>query len=420
MSEEVAARLRRMRVRIESLPDTPTRPTPTLNVIRHGHEENYWNRLLTYFLTPTEPHQLETAVLEAFLSAVGEQYPDFSFSRIGFEDIEVRSEVGTGSGVADLIVHVEGEWFLWIEMKVRSGEHEEQTTRYVDELTLGNGLEKESFPEKGRHYVFLADENKTADAPEFETVGWQSVVRSFEKLLDEYGQFPMQSLAQLNDFCETIRNEIGMIKEKQNRNDLAALAVEYADEIERSNEALESYSEELKETWADELRERSLSGWGSEWEPRTHSRYANIYRPSWHNPPDNEPNAQGTDARFHLFIQHLIGTGELKQGSLQVRLLVAGSNDPLVEEFYERLQTPETAGRIESVVTDISNETGKNGDFYNTPELKKMKIVVVNYEFDFKAGGGYVSTLQTALEDLYPVAEIVDEIYEETVAPKSR
>jgi hypothetical protein len=303
-------------------------------------------------------------------------------------------------------------------MKVRAGEHEEQTTRYVREPTLGNGLEKEDFPETGRHYAFLANESKSADASEFRTVGWQSVVRSFEELLDEYGQFPIQSLVQLNDFCRTIRNETGMSKEKQNRNDLAALAVEYADEIEQVNEALKSYTDELQETWGEQLDEQPPSSWKSNWTTHTNAQWANFYRPEWRIPPTDTPTAEGSDTRFHLRVQHEITQERLKRGSVCVKLQVTGSDEPIVDEFYRRLHAPGTVERIESVVEGINKQPNTTATFYNRPELVHKKIMHINRDSEFDSGNGYISALRSGLEELHPAAEIVDEIYEETVATK--
>ena len=177
---------------------------------------------------------------------------------------------------------------------------------------------------------------------------------------------------------------------------------------------MESYSDELRETWIEQLEKQPPDGWGADWiiEP-TSGRFEDIYRPKWRIPSIEDPHAN--NAQVHLRLQHDPRPEQLKQGRIRVKLQVTGRDDALVDAFYERLQQPEISKQIESTIDDISQQSGKNAGFYNQSGSVYKRIVDAEYESDFGSKNGYVSALRTALEDLQPIIEFVDNIYEESV-----
>ena len=50
--------------KLTSLPEATEPPPTTLQIIRRYQQEQDWQRLLMFFLTPDEPHGLETDLLE--------------------------------------------------------------------------------------------------------------------------------------------------------------------------------------------------------------------------------------------------------------------------------------------------------------------------------------------------------------------
>lgn len=155
---------------------------------------------------------------------------DYHFSRLHQEDVEVAQEVASDQGRPDVMIWVPTEWFLYIEMKVESGEGADQTERYAnirsfDELDIDAGV----YDEENQFYLYLAPECASKPkADDFTTLLWEQVAASTEEFLtDDNGYHPARTTAQLFDFVATIRSELTMTEYEAHRKEKIALAIEY-------------------------------------------------------------------------------------------------------------------------------------------------------------------------------------------------
>ena len=157
-------------------------PKTTLEILEKHYDEDHWNRLLRYFLDSKEPHGFDEAVLLQFLELVEERCDGFHFDRYAVDEVDVQREVVTpNDNRADIIITYEQEWFIWIEMKVRSREGTNQTNRYVEDDYIGETL-KSTFDEANRFYVYLAPDRSTADADAFVNLDWTTLIAAFQPL----------------------------------------------------------------------------------------------------------------------------------------------------------------------------------------------------------------------------------------------
>lgn len=330
-----------------------------LHVLGLETQETGWNTILSYFLNPTEPHGFSTDLLKAFLLALESNTElEFDFDRLDPGKLDVRSEwVMRDLGVRpDITIYSERSWFLIIEMKVGSSEHEDQTLDYVRSEKIGT-IDKSEFGEKnkeneqrieerekgkkGNHnYVYLAPKSAaSAKATGFTNISWREVVEQLEEFEHQsYGRYPTRSHAQLDDFLDTIRRELYMTDEKieQDEIDKMQLYFEYAETFSEAEDALDNVQKRERKMWQERfLNDFKPPGWNDEkW--RCRGDFAHIYRTEWQLTESGEQTDNG-GAPYRISFTHDISGDPFRRGFLTFQLYYPrGADNDFTDEFNER------------------------------------------------------------------------------------
>lgn len=329
--DEARGRLTRLRTELDRLPPVTEPPSTTLQVLGEETSEGHWESLLVYFLDPGNPHGFDRDVLSAFLGLVADD-PDtsFSFGARDLADARVDSQVGTEDGVPDVLVWVEGEWFLCIELKVRSGETDDQTVRYAESGWIGE-VDKAAYDPADHHYLYLAP--STADPPAsdaFARLTWTDVAEALrETLVDGGGRYPNRSHAQLADFVDTVREEFTMTEHQRDVYERAGLRVEFEDAIEDVDGALDSVVEEAQRDWQSDFTTAAVSCWDDGWRTsHLGNKYARLYRQEWLRDParsDSEPLPK--DAAAGVVLQFSVERDVFLEERLEVILKTIGGSE---------------------------------------------------------------------------------------------
>jgi hypothetical protein len=190
--------------------EEPHRTIP--EIMGRETRERTWHDLLTYFLRPTNGHGLGTDPLAVFFETV-QGNTSINPSEGDLETVRVDTEVQTGEeDRVDVFLTQEQQWFLCLELKVRSSEHAGQTDAYVDTEYIGT-RSKADYPTDAHHYLYLTvDDTETPAATVFEQLTWDRLLDSWETLLPEYmdsGRYPDRGIAQFAEFLALIRTEVG-------------------------------------------------------------------------------------------------------------------------------------------------------------------------------------------------------------------
>lgn len=257
MTRSIEAELKTLQQQLAALPEAEEPPPTTLQVLGQHNQERAWQDLLVHFLTPTAPHGLEHALLEYVLTALsGRADLSYSFSRFDIDDIQIAQEVETSDGIPDVILWASEEWFICWELKLHADEGQDQTERYVGVDSFdGIGLGKADVPADGHHYIFLApDSTSSPDADEFTHVSWEWLVAELQAfLVESYGEYPARTVAQLNDFIDTIRSELTMTDYEENQHEMVELYIENYGVISDLEAAFEDEWSEFEKTWGTQL-----------------------------------------------------------------------------------------------------------------------------------------------------------------------
>lgn len=237
------------------LPDAEEPPESTLHILRKAHREQDWQRLLFYFLSPTEPHGLDAALLEHLLSSLSEK-ENFAlpFSYFDIEDIRVKTEVELSSGRADAVIWLSDTWFICWELKVHSSEAGRQTETYAQAHSF-ESIDREKSEFEFHHYIYLAP--KSASSPssdEFVEISWEWIAAELQSFLQQgYGQYPARTTAQLEDFTATINRELTMTEYQEHEQEKAQLYLDYYDEISETEQAFENQWDNFFDKWGIQL-----------------------------------------------------------------------------------------------------------------------------------------------------------------------
>lgn len=256
-------------------------PVPTLEVIGEEQVEAHWQSLLMYFIRPSNPHGFGTDVLSAFLEAVKshsntELIPESHNS----DKIDIQSEVPTGNGVVDLLITHGTDWFICIELKVRSSETGNQTVRYANAAHIGDITVKKYEPR--REYLYLAPDNSSEPTSDvFVPISWRQVVSELENILRQgQGQYPAKSTAQLADYIDTIKRELNMTDTNEIPEE-TKLYIENHDLVDRLknnfDDTRKSLYRQLKQSFFDKS-DVDPDHWQVNNRPK---RYINFYKESW-------------------------------------------------------------------------------------------------------------------------------------------
>lgn len=302
-------------------------PETTLNIIGKARSEGHWESLLVYFIDKTNPHGFGTDVLSAFLKALASHVDtEFSELMIDLDNVEIQSQVATGTGPVDLVLCVRNEWFICIEMKVGSPETGVQTVRYANASQLGNVV-VDKYNDTGE-YVYLAPKHATSPtSSEFIPVSWEHIVDHFENLLlNDYGQYPSKSRAQFVDFLDTIKRELYMTDMSKISTE-TKLYAEYHETIKQLVDGFEADKKQLLEliesTFFAEL-ECERDNWESN---TTSANYVNFYKSEW----DGVGSGVKIEYEPHVDLQR-------EQPEILLRLDIEhGNKQEIRERFNEKL-----------------------------------------------------------------------------------
>ena len=279
----LTAQLSALQTHVESIPQVEQPPLNSMEILGNSRSEEAWEAMLVYFLNSDRPHGLGTAVLSAFLEAI-EAHPETAFvlRRYDLSRVEISSQVSAEDGVPDVLLWVEDEWFICLELKVRAAETDEQTVRYSLSSRLG-GLDVDDYSEADRHYVYLAPgSSRDATADRFIDVSWEHVIPHLRQVLvDAQGRYPVRSQAQLAEFIDTIRSELGMTEYTEHNRDRALLHIKYSDAINAVSEAFDEMVDAERDAWQDDfdaVMDQDDRRWISQLSGR---KYAQAFLPEW-------------------------------------------------------------------------------------------------------------------------------------------
>ena len=365
-------------------------PATTLEIIGRANREDVWEAFLVYFLDDDNPHGFGTDILEAFLRAI----VDHSGTKLsgplhGLDRVEIESQVPTGSGLVDVLLWVESEWYICIELKVGSPETGEQTVRYADATALGELVVSQH--DGVGDYIYLAPENaQSPTADDFVELSWETVVNYLEDVLVQgCGQYPMKSTAQLADYVDTIRQELNM-NDLNGVSDETVLYVEYADTIKRIIEQYEADRDKLFNALRDAFFSESDCT-RDEWEVSNRTdRYIKFYKPEW------QRMEGGVSIEYE---PHL----HLDQDRPEIRLrldIEHGDKKAVRDEFSDKL------------------------DRRGQEELERMGWEVTNGSFGYMVKSVPLDlddtqeSIRKAIRELHEFREIVEPSIEEVVADR--
>lgn len=243
---------------LEVLPKAEEPPPTTLQVLGRSHQEQDWQRLLFHFLKSEEAHGLDSALLEHLLAALSDRDDlSYTFSRFDLDTIRLDTEVILSNDRRpDAVVWSAEDWFVCWELKVDADEGEDQTCDYVcAESFQSIDLQKADVPPDGHHYVYLAPEDASPpSADAFAPVTWEWVAEELQSFLaDSYGEYPARTTAQLDDFIDTIRQELTMTEYEENQQEKIELYLDYYEEIASVQQAFTDEWDVFTQRWGNKL-----------------------------------------------------------------------------------------------------------------------------------------------------------------------
>ncbi len=296
-------------------------------------------------------------------------------------------------------------------MKVGATEGDDQTQRYVDvDLFDEINLDKNEVPEENHYYVYLAPENASPPgAEEFASVSWEWVASELQTFLaSSYGEHPTRTNAQLNDFIDTIRSELTMTDYQENQQEKVALGIEHYEPMIEVLDALESYVNNLQDSWPDWFLEQNPEGWNTSWNAEEGSNsYMNVYHDEWIiYPSDGETN---TDPDIHVYWEFRVSERHIGRGIVNHRLVVTGENDALIETFRNHFYDETIQQSLSRILTDLRTNSNKEVSAQDWSDNTYERVIDGDYQFEFNGGEGFKQTAVTAFEDLQPVFELVTE-----------
>ena len=222
---------------ITAIPETPR---SMLNVLEYSlgsqrKAEVYVNRLLRYFLDPTEPHGMDDELLRRFL----EELPagcEFNEDTYDLSEVRVAEQVpisssdderdGTGSaapGYVDLVVAAPNEWVLITELKFRAGENNlrgdglSQTESYFRATSIGDSYIDEYAA--GQYYLYVHPETEPpANEPRFTDWTWKALTTNVLEpfVATNAPRYPQRTIVQLREMTDDIKEITGMSDHQAN------------------------------------------------------------------------------------------------------------------------------------------------------------------------------------------------------------
>lgn len=438
-------RLETFKRHLDRLPQATEPPQTTLQILGRNRYEQDWQRLLFYLLSPDEPHGLDRALLDHFLRALSNRSDlSYTFSSFDLKNISVEREVVTSNNRrADAVMWSSEDWFLCWELKLTAAEGDNQTRAYVDADSFPTiNVEKESMPEDGHHYVYLAPEDgPPPEADEFVPVSWEWVASQLQSFLaDSHGAYPARTTAQIDDFISTINSELKMTEYSENQQEKAVLYFDYYDEIEEARDAFEQRWEEFADTWATALAESMEIAEVVE-EPALPDsdeaiklRGASEERERW--------NLRQGDSDWGGFVKE--GWWRRKDDLSKIFTQMEDKKDVRISLYHRMKQNRELAIRERTLEIQLWHGTGNGSDFMyafkdNITELveENPTLLPPNAELTGKRGNPLIATYDipedyddffeayaTALEEAFldiavdneDLVTIIDQAFDESIA----
>lgn len=434
-SKSIEQQLAELSHRLDALPEAEEPPPTTLQILNRSHQEQDWQRLFVHFVTPSDAHGLNHAVLEHLLEALADRADlDYSYSRFDLDSVQVAQEVVTEQGRPDVVMWAE-EWFICFELKIDSSEGDDQTERYVDVDSFDSiGLDKSEVA--GHHYVYLAPQSAPdPNADEFVAISWKWLAAELQTFLAEsYGEYPSRTTAQLTDFIDTIRSELTMTEYQENKQEKMELYVDHYDEIQEVQEAFEDGWAEFSQEWGTRLANTldtgevetvpavpdeyvAFSFSRSDEQPQRwifkqgNSDWAWLFKDGWWKQADTGENIYDRnrpDVRIgflHRLDKHR--TDAVRDHELNFFFrMTPPSPDSFKQDFEERFSDREE--EIAGHLPQASEITGKKTNFLEAT----YEITVGSHETFFEA---YIAALEEAVVDHVieneDLVSVIDEVY---------
>lgn len=445
VTESLTEKLAQLDHELGILPE-PTEPPPTiLHLIRNNQQEEDWQRLLFYYLSPDNAHGLDYEFLEHMLSALADRDDmDYTFSQFDLNEARVETEVQTSNNRRpDAVIWAANNWFICWELKIGASESAGQTRDYAEAETFESiDLEKNDIPADNHHYIYLSPSSGPSPTDRsFVPISWEWIATELRSFLnDAYGKYPAQTTAQINEFANTIERELTMTEYQENQHEKAKLYFDYYDEIGEVKDAFEIEWENFEGNWGRLLAQNLIggemveipdlsdshvatelenpSGEPERWIFRQNSSWAGIAKESWRRRTDTDDypiiySGRDDDNYAHITLYHRLEKNRelaIKDRTLKLKLWHGTSSK---DAFYEAVDD-----RVSALLEEQDYElppnislTGGTGSIltatYDIPESD-------NGEF-FEA---YVSGLTTAFTNLivdnHQLIRIIDRAFDES------
>ncbi|WP_257300898.1 PD-(D/E)XK nuclease family protein [Haloarchaeobius sp. FL176] len=444
---ELKKELRELRRSLQAIPEAREPPKPTLRILGSARAEQYWNRLLWYFLNPDQPHGFGADLLTSFLDKLAQQTTaDVEYIHRHIDRVKVGMEVSSpNDNRPDLVIRSPSNWFVCIECKVDAGETNDQLTRYIQDPYIGNEL-KSTYPEAGHHYVYLSkttasdantelhltketaptsfvddylSANSTADEyhKRFVDLSWGHVVDAFTDVVRfSRGQYPDRSVSQLDDFHANINKVTSMTDDDftERQKEKMQFLDEYRSEIDELFEAAEALRRPLAEDgeWVDMFRSVApdCEVWTDEWHCRR-DKWGCIFQSGWYRDNNWEPTTDHQETRggsgHRLHFTHMIRKERsFRDGVLKFELRSSTNNS--VRSVFNNLYNSE---RWQTKLDSVCDEHGITN--------KGNQKTYTTATYDVNQAGlpeSYFETLETAFSDHQELAHLVNQIHREAVA----
>lgn len=387
---------------IDRIPSPEPPPKTTLQIQGNAGSEGAWQNYLGYFIDPTARHGLGTEALNKFLQGIGERV-DGNLPEYASEDVVVETERQSESGNRpDLIIRSEGRFFVCCELKLYSSEGERQTTRYVNDDQIGQ-TSKDEFPEEGRHYVYITRTARLdADADEFVNITWTDVMEWFRPLsISDLGRHPARTTAQLNDFLDTIRQDMTQDEHLRTATEKMRLYFNHQDAIQEAQAGLNAVYQHEVETWRRNFVESyTPESWSGEWHTNP-NKYGQIYHSEWRQ----DDSLQIDDADITMHFVHLIRDIEsFEEGKLTFQLRWPGSSR-YRDRFKELFVSDRFADRLDPILG--AHDIDKRADYSRrNPRFTEKVYSVVKSDLP----ESYYEVLSQAVAEHQELGPAINEI----------
>lgn len=388
-----------------------------LRILGLNRSEKKWNKVLAYFLDPSQPHGFDANLLKTFLKLVRDKTDaEVEYYHRDIETVQVDTEaMSHQNNRPDIVIRAHGEWFVCIESKVEASEGERQTKRYIEDPHIGQD-KKSEYPEDGHHYLFLSKRYAPdAKADGFSDLYWDQLVDSFyEELRRSHGKFPERSVNQLEDFLYTIIQVTNMKDDDFTavQKEKIRLLSEYRQDINELLKAADSLHQRALEDWGEMFRSQvSEELWTDEWYLRD-DKYGRMFKSGWYLDSDLEPTTDPDEAwgdnamRLH-FVHYIREKQSFRQGKLKLKLRTNSLNRVEVRDEFHRLYNSDRwQDKLQPILDSrqITNEGKKKVLFEKTYEVDQSSLPQ-----------SYFETLAVAFEEHLPVVVVVDEMLNEAV-----